>query len=42
MTKTDTEFRIGDIINRTESHHITLTKSTFNDRYQEIPSEEQE
>jgi len=42
MTKTDTDFRIWDTINRTDSRYITLTKTTFIEQNQEIPSEEHE
>ncbi len=41
MTKTDTDFRIGGTINRTDSHYIILTKTTFIEQNQEIPNEEQ-
>lgn len=42
MTNTDTEFRIGNVVNWTESQYITLTVTNFIEQIQEIPGEEQQ
>jgi hypothetical protein len=37
MSKTDTEFRIWELTNRTESQYVALTESSFIGQIQEIP-----
>ena len=40
MSKTDTEFRIWELANRTESQYVALTETIFIGHIQEIPIED--